>query len=144
MAIQSKYAYLMTMLLVIFCFRVAAQLLQFFSPTEYLPAFSSWQGGSQPYWVLVVFQFIVIFLCLRVIFKFLRTKVNASPKRGKVFLYIGGFYFLSMFLRLIIGFTVATEHSWFGATIPAFFHLVLATFLITYSYYHYKYGRVSL
>jgi len=47
-----------------------------------------------------------------------------------------------MLFRLVAGLTFVTNHSWFSARIPTFFHLVLASFLLLLGSFHYKYGKL--
>ena len=39
-----------------------------------------------------------------------------------------------MFLRLLLGATVLSDVRWFASPLPAFFHLVLATYLLIYTH----------
>lgn len=71
------------------------------------------------------------------------TKKRTIPHywRGIWLLTFGSIYFLLMLFRLIVGFTFAPDHPWFGAWIPAFFHMVLASFVLLVGHFHYKYGN---
>ena len=53
---------------------------------------------------------------------------------------LGGVYFTVMAFRLFAGLTLLTEHSWFAASLPALFHIVLATFILTLGHYLYRRG----
>jgi hypothetical protein len=63
--------------------------------------------------------------------------VMPSIGKGRVIIALGLLYFGIMLLRLVLGFTIAQDHSWFSAKLPTMFHLVLATFLILYGHFHY-------
>lgn len=126
----------LALLLVLFCGRVSAQLLQAWSPVEALPPFEAWESGALPYWVLVVCQVLIIIVCARVIWRLHRGVTMPSIQTGKVLLAFGGIYAGLMSARLIIGLTMATDHFWFSARLPTFFHLVLAGFVLVYGWFH--------
>lgn len=130
------YATVLTGLLLLFCFRVGAQLVQAWSPVDFLPPFKSWESGAVPYWLLCVSQAIIIFICARVIWRLYCRKTVPSVRLGNVLLVIGGLYWGLMCIRLIIGLTVAPDDFWFGATLPTLFHLVLATFVLVCGRFH--------
>jgi len=132
-----RYVIALTVLLLLFCFRVFAQLLQAWSPVAFLPPFEAWESGAVPYWLLVASQAGIIAVCARIIWR-LHTGVTVpSRKTGKVLFAIGGIYWGLMCIRLIIGLTVATDHFWFSARLPTAFHLVLAGFVLVCGCYHY-------
>ncbi|MFN5351129.1 MAG: hypothetical protein ACK5BE_00725 [Alphaproteobacteria bacterium] len=76
-----------------------------------------------------------------VIAGFVKGHILARRKLGIWMLALGGIYFVVMVLRLIAGFTFATSHPWLGAHIPAFFHIVLASFFLLVGHFHYKNGN---
>ncbi len=123
-------------LLLLFCFRVLAQLLQAWRPVPFLPPFDAWASGAVPYRLLVVAQVVIIGACVRVIVRLFKGVVRPSANTGRLLLVLGGLYFGAMCGRLVIGLTVAPDHVWFGATLPTLFHLVLASFLLVYGQYH--------
>ena len=137
-----KYATILGWLLFVFCFRVGAQLLQAFYPVAFLPAFEEWHSGALPYPTLVASQALIIILFSTVVWRFRKGTVKINGMWGKAMLVIGALYFSSMLFRLIAGLTFASGHSWFDAIIPTIFHLVLASFILTYGHYHYKYGKL--
>ncbi|MCP9452626.1 MAG: hypothetical protein NNA23_08070 [Nitrospira sp.] len=57
----------LSLLLSVFCLRVAAQMLQPMSPVAWLPPFEAWVGGGLPYWRLVLCQVLVIMVCGRAV-----------------------------------------------------------------------------
>jgi hypothetical protein len=130
------YAPILTVLFLLFCFRVGAQLIQAWSPVDMLPPFASWESGAVPYWLLCVSQAIIIFACARVIWRLYEGRVIPLRKTGIVLLVIGWFYFGLMCIRLIVGLTVAPDHFWFSARLPTLFHLVLASFMLVYGQFH--------
>jgi len=130
-------------LLLLFCFRVVAQLIQLFYPVDFLPPFEAWHSRTLPYWLLVIFQLIIILTCINVVIRFIRDKANPNYKTGRIYLGLGFVYFSIMSFRLVAGLTFGTDHGWFSVKIPTFFHLVLASFLLLLGRFHYKYGKLS-
>lgn len=134
--ISQPYGWLLLGLLLLFFFRVAAQLVQAFSPVTLLPSFETWQSGAIPYPLLVLFQIIILIGCGRVVWSFLSGTVVPSGKKGRLLLLLGWVYFVAMGIRLLIGLAVAPNHFWFGAVVPTLFHLVLACFLLVSGSFH--------
>ena len=141
-SISKKYFIWFLVLLLLFCFRVAAQLIQVLYPVDFLPSFEAWHSRTMPYWLLVIFQFVIILACINVVIRFIRGRVNPNHKVGRIYLGLGFVYFSMMLFRLVAGLTFVTNHSWFSARIPTFFHLVLASFLLLLGSFHYKYGKL--
>ena len=135
---SKKYGFVLFLLTGIFCFRVLAQLIQVWYPLSFLPSFTDWHSGALPYWLLVIFQFLIIMFCVRVSWLLFQGKLIPSAGKGRVLLFFGAIYFGIMAVRLIVGLTVASNHFWFGAKLPTLFHLILATFLLVYGYYHFQ------
>jgi phosphatidylglycerophosphate synthase len=133
---RREYTIVLTALLLLFCFRVLAQLIQAWYSVTFLPPFEAWESGALPYWLLVLSQTVVIVVCIRVIWRMHKGLTIPSSARGKVLLILGSVYFSLMCVRLIIGLTVATDHFWFGAKLPTAFHFVLAGFVLVYGRYH--------
>jgi hypothetical protein len=51
---------------------------------------------------------------------------------------LGGIYFAFMAFRLFAGLTFLEDHPWFSKSLPAFFHAVLAAFVLTLGHYLYR------
>ena len=132
-----KYYIWFLILLLLFTFRVLAQLFQYIFNSNLLPPFESWHSGALPYWLLLIFQFIIIVVLFKTTLNFASGKVIARPKIGIIYLVLGCIYFSIMLFRLIGGVTFAKDISWFNAHIPTFFHLVLATSVLLLGYFHY-------
>lgn len=135
------YVPILTVLLLLFCFRVGAQLVQAWFPVDVLPPFDAWASGAVPYWLLCVFQVLMIIVCAGVIRRLYAGRVIPSKKTGRILLLLGGLYWGLMCLRLILGLSVVPDHFWFGATLPTLFHLVLAGFVLVYGRFHLAAGR---
>ena len=131
-----RYALVLWILTVLFCFRVVAQLVQVWYPVEFLPAFDRWHSGALPYHWLVATQGMILGMCLLIVWHLFNNRVIPSPKKGRVLVTLGLIYFGGMCIRLLLGTTVASEHEWFGATLPTVFHLVLALFIMVYGRFH--------
>jgi hypothetical protein len=134
---RREYTIVLTALLLLFCFRVLAQLIQAWYSVTFLPPFEAWESGALPYWLLVLSQMLIIVVCARVIRRMHKGLTIPSMTRGKVLLILGSIYFGLMCVRLIIGLTVATDHFWFGARLPTAFHFVLAGFILVCGWFHY-------
>ncbi|HNP30103.1 MAG TPA: hypothetical protein PKK23_13735 [Nitrospirales bacterium] len=130
------YSLALFMLTGLFMFRVVAQLIQVWHPLGVLPSFETWQSGALSYPILLMCQISILWACLRIVWRMFKGTVVAVPKKGQIFLYLGGLYLAVMAIRLTIGLTVASEHFWFGPVLPTIFHIVLATFMLVYGWYH--------
>jgi hypothetical protein len=130
-----SYAWALWFLTGLFAFRVAAQpaALAF---DRLLPSFNSWDGGVLPYPVLLVTQLVILGWLARTAWRFSTGRITPRPSIGRAALAFGGVYFGVMFLRLLLGATVLRDLRWFASPLPAFFHLVLATYLLVYGYCH--------
>ena len=135
---EKSFARILATLLCLFVFRVSAQLIQQLIPVPWLPSFESWHSASIPYWLLVMAQLIIIALAAKIIHGLWTGTRKSSPHRGKVYLWLGGCYFLGMAFRFVSGQTFLANHSWFSAWLPALFHLVLAVFVIVNGISHLK------
>ena len=130
-----SYARVLWLLTGLFAFRVAAQpaALAF---DRLLPSFNSWDGGVLPYPVLLLAQLVILGWLVRTAWRFGAGGVTPRPRLGRAALAFGGVYFAVMFLRLLLGATTLSDVRWFASPLPAFFHLVLATYLVVYGYCH--------
>ena len=130
-----SYAWALWFLTGLFAFRVAAQpaALAF---DRLLPSFNSWDGGVLPYPVLLVTQLGILGWLTSTAWRFSTGRVTARPSIGRAALAFGGVYFAAMFLRLLLGATLFGDVRWFASPLPAFFHLVLATYLLLDGYCH--------
>lgn len=57
-------------------------------------------------------------------------KIRARPWKYRVCLAFGGAYFAVMAFRWLAGLTFLADQAWFAKSLPAFFHLVLASFIL--------------
>ena len=126
---------ILIIILILFSFRVISQYLQLNANIEFLPEFDAWHSASIPYPFLLCSQLIIIFLSVTVILKIYNNSYRANDKRAKILLWLGWLYFTFMMIRFLLSITFMQSHVWFGATLPAFFHMVLASFLIVLGSY---------
>lgn len=121
---------LMSMLTALFVLRVCAQLLQALFPVDWIPEFEAWQGGVLPYPVLLASQFGIIGLMSLVLHRVRNGTIRARPWKYWACLVFGGVYFTVMAFRWLAGLTFLADQAWFAKPLPAFFHLVLASFIL--------------
>ncbi len=132
------YGNILIALLLLFSLRVAGQLIQVISPTEFLPPLESWQGSKIPYGVLFGIQMAIIVLVAIVARRIWYGALVPNRRIGAILLSVGMVYFTVMLARLVLGLTVLSGHVWFAKPIPAFFHLVLAGMVLTIGHYHWR------
>ena len=120
----------MSVLVALFGLRVAAQLWQAIYPLEWVPEFAAWHSGLLPYPVLLATQFLIIYLMSYMLHR-ARTR-RIRPKRWKyVLCYVfGAPYMTLMAFRWVAGLTVLADSPWFSKSLPAFFHIVLAIYIL--------------
>jgi hypothetical protein len=58
-------------------------------------------------------------------------------------LVLGGLYFATMLVRLVLGLTVLSTSRWFSSVLPTMFHLVLASYLLLYGHFHFRRSAVA-
>lgn len=125
------------LLAALFVFRVLAQLLQSVFDIPFLPSFDAWHGGVLPYPVLLASQVVIVVVLYAIIW---RAGTHAMvPRRWKyrVCFALGGIYFSFMAFRLLAGLTFLAGNPWFSKGLPAFFHLVLAGFVLVLGWHIY-------
>ena len=135
-----RYAIALAGLLLLFFFRVVAQFGQWIHPVDFLPPFDDWQSGILPYPVLLAGQVLITMVLLRIVAGHLTGRHIARRKLGIGLLVGGGVYFAVMCFRLLASMTFAAADSWLGATIPAFFHVVLACFALIHGYFNLRHA----
>jgi len=135
-----RYLPYLLLLFALFLFRVIGQLVQLFCPLSILPPFSAWQSGALAYHWLFGTQILIIILFSVTIRGFAKQTTRPNRRWGRWLIGVGSIYFGVMVLRLLAGITVAKDHPWLGAAIPAFFHLVLATFILFVGHFHLQFA----
>jgi hypothetical protein len=135
-----RYAPWFWTLTTLFALRVAAQPAALVVDAPLLPGFERWHSGAIPYPALVVTQLLILVWMLRTASHFHQGRVVPRRRLGLAMLVFGDLYFTSMLLRLVLGATVLSERRWFASPLPTFFHLVLATYVALYGWYHLRHG----
>ncbi len=127
----------------LFAFRVVAQLAALLFKPNFLPTFESWHGGVLPYPFLLTIQILILIWLSRTAWQFSHNNVYPHRRLGRVIIIFASMYFFVMLLRLLLGLTILTEHRWFASYLPAFFHLVLASYLFLYGHFHFYHSKHS-
>ena len=134
---------LMLLLSGLFVLRVAAQLVQAVHKVPFLPPFEVWQGSTTPYPVLLEFQAGTIAVLIVVLWSVKAGAISPRPWKHQACFALGGIYFSVMAFRLIAGLTFLAEDEWFSKSIPALFHIVLASLILTFGHYLLTVGKGS-
>jgi len=136
-----RYAPWLWLLATLFIARVIAQPLALFLDWWFLPRFESWHSGVLPYPALVLTQLLIAGWLVYTAWRFTRGEVDPRSRLGSWMLGIGGVYFCVMVVRLlVVGTVLSRYHRWFRSPLPTVFHLVLATCLLIFGRFHYRYG----
>lgn len=125
----------------LFAIRVIAQPSSLIVDSKFLPPFESWHGGVLSYPVLLITQLLILAWMILTARRFYLGSVCPSHRLGVSVLLFASIYFLGMLVRLILSLTILQEHRWFASPLPAFFHMVLASFLLLYGHFHLVYGK---
>lgn len=131
------------LLIGLFAFRVAAQLLQWLSPVDWLPSFDAWQGSGLPYWALLAAQALILLVMMTTARRIATGRLVPRQRAGRWCLALGALYFGTMAVRLTVGVLHLSSHRWFATTLPALFHLVLATFTLLVGRFHWRRGAAG-
>ena len=134
-----RYAPVSWVLLALFCLRVIGQMLVASLNVTFLPPMEEWYSGLIPYPILLVLQWMIIIVLIKVCLDFSRGYgFFAVPKGalGRFLLWFSYLYFSSMVVRYGITMAFYPERRWFGGTLPIFFHFVLAGYLFTLGRFH--------
>jgi putative CocE/NonD family hydrolase len=139
-----SYKAILWILLAFFCFRVCAQLFQFFFHSDYLPDFNEFQSGTLSYSMLVFFQLVIIAIYLTTCIRVNNNTFIVNREKGKRLLILGIIYLTVMAVRYILQMSMFPSERWFGGSIPIFFHMVLAAFIITIGLYNLNFSVPDL
>lgn len=134
----SRYFPWLLVLFGLFVFRVLAQFVQSIHPVQILPPFEAWHGAVLPYPLLVIFQMIIIVVLTIVLLRVRSDAIVPSQWKYWVCFTLGGLYFSFMAFRLFAGLTFLSDNLWYSNSLPALFHIVLATFILLFGRYIYQ------
>lgn len=135
-----SYTRMIWALLFLFCLRVAGQLIQVVLPVDFLPALEHWQGSRLPYGWLLAIQITIVGAVAITAWRLSAARMRPRRTFGRVLLLLGALYFGLMLGRLVLGWTLLAHVPWFAKSIPAFFHLVLASIVLLVGHFHWRYG----
>lgn len=119
----------------LFGVRVVVQLIQAVYPLPGLPPFQAWHGSTMSYPLLLVTQGIIIYLMIWLAGQVRTDALSTQSWHARACFLFGGAYFGFMAFRLVSGLTVLSDHAWFAKSLPAFFHLVLASYVLVLGHY---------
>jgi hypothetical protein len=102
----------------------------------WLPSFESWHGGVLPYPLLLSSQAAILGWLGWTARRVGAGSIEPNRRVGRAALTFGAVYFAVMLVRLVLGVTVLTHLRWFASPLPAFFHLVLATYVLLFGVVH--------
>lgn len=125
-----RLVFLQWLLLGLFALRVAAQFIQKVGAVDFLPPFDAWQSGTLSYPVLLGTQLLLLSVMAAVNFRLASGRFKSHPRLGEALLSVGALYFSFMLFRLGASLTFAAGQPFLGATLPAFFHLVISGWLL--------------
>ena len=137
---SQRYAPWLWLLLGLFTIRVLAQPIALLVDVPLLPRFESWHSGLLPYPVLVLSQVAIVLWLSRTAWVFTAGAITPRVRLGVAMMALGGVYFAAMVIRLLLGATVLRDERWFASPLPTVFHLVLATYVLLYGHFHWRYG----
>ncbi len=113
-----------------FAGRIIVQLVQRISPVATLPPFEAWQSGLLPYGLLISLQLSLLAGMIATNIHLGFRKPVTCPLLAGTLLSLGACYFAFMLFRWGAALTFGAGHHFWGASLPAFFHLILAGWLI--------------
>ena len=122
----------------LFVLRVLAQLIQAVQPVSILPPFDAWHGAVLPYPVLVASQIVLVLVFAIILVRVRRETIIPRRWKYRVCFALGGVYFAFMAFRFVSGLTFFVNDAWFAKHLPAFFHVVLASFILVLGHYIYR------
>ena len=139
--LHQRYLPWMLALAALFVLRVLAQAVQWAGPVPFLPPFDTWQGSGLPYPALLASQVLIVALLARALAVVRSRSITPATWKHRACFVLGGAYFAAMAFRLAAGLTFLSDVGWFAESLPALFHLVLATFVLLFGHYVYSAGR---
>ena len=137
-AVPLHYPLLLGACTALFVLRVLGQAVVAIYDVGFLPPFERWYSGLLPYPLLLPAQIILAALMLKIVGDFARADgyfVSLQPRTGRILMGLGCLYALAMMVRYCVTMAAHPELRWFTGTIPIWFHLVLATFVLALGHY---------
>ncbi|MFN0315573.1 MAG: sterol desaturase family protein [Burkholderiales bacterium] len=128
---SALYALLLWFLTALFALRVTSQAIQRWFPLAVLPPFEKFQGSNLPYTMLLGAQIVILALMASAAWRVGKGRLAHRPMFAKFLHGFAAIYFTGSVLRILAGALYPDALPWFKTWIPAFFHLVLASFVWT-------------
>ena len=126
------YRALLSILVVVFAFRIAMQPLVGKWQISILPSFDAWHSEAMPYPILLTLQLLILGImilgCLRL------PHLGTSQRASRVLALLGWIYGALMVKRVIIGLFDLSDHIWFDGAVPTAFHFVLISYIMIMSH----------
>lgn len=135
-AMARHSALLLWSLTALFLLRVLGQMIQYWHPQTWLPAFGAFQGSGLPYWLLLSVQLLILAAMIRYAWRVQTGRLRATHRTGVTLLWLGGIYMAGSLMRLAVGLAIPSAPAWFSTWIPAWFHVVLAGYVLTLASCH--------
>lgn len=135
---STRFAALLWTLTSLFALRVLGQAVQHWRPQPYLPPFSAFQGSGLKYPVLLSAQIIILGLMIHASAQVGSGTQPAGRRKVRTLGWFGGVYLAGSIVRIVVGLALPDAPPWFRTWIPAFFHLVLAGFVLVFALYSYR------
>ena len=111
------------------------QLIQHLAPQSFLPDFGAFQGSNLGYGALLLSQLVILSAMAISTCRLFLGRLRPSATTGRWMVALGGVYMAGSLTRIMVGLWIENVHPWFSAWIPAFFHVVLALFVLTLGHY---------
>jgi len=130
------YAIWLFVLMVLFCFRVAGQMLVAFAGVTFLPPMEEWYSGLLPYRYLLPAQFLIILLFAKICLDLFRGRGFFALTRNRLGALLKAFgiiYLAVMVIRYVLRMSLYPPERWTGGSIPIFFHWVLAAYVLVFA-----------
>jgi hypothetical protein len=130
----------LSVLTVLFVFRVIGQLLVRTRRPAWLPPNQDW--ALTPYTVLLPAQLAIVVLLTWIDVDFARGHgawTDPRPYLGTGVVWFSVTYGVAMLIRYVWRMSRRPEQRWFGGAIPIFFHWVLAAYLFVFGNFHASY-----
>jgi len=131
-------AIVLAVLATLFLARVVGQLIVATRAPGWLPPMSEWYSGALAYRPLLATQAVVLVALWSVALGLalgLPVLAERRPVVGTALLAIGWVYLVSMVVRYVVRMWRHPEARWLGRTIPIWFHMVLASWILVLGSY---------
>jgi hypothetical protein len=120
----------------LFAARVAGQAIQRWLPQALLPPPDAFQGSNLPYPLLLGAQLAILAVMIAVAWRVQHGRIVRNPGAARILGWLGGAYMAFALGRIAVGLGIPGAPEWFRTWIPAFFHIVLAGYVLAISLYH--------